>query len=82
MNNLPEDIINKIYRHKHEFEYVNVLNQILLYRNNNNVYTMTKRQLLKELQDNVNDIECIVLSDGSQITVLDYLRWLKNKLFI
>ena len=29
-----------------------------------------------------NDIECIILSDGSQITVLDYLRWLKEKIFI
>ena len=47
MNHLPEDIINKIYRHKHELEYVNVLNQILLYRNNNNVYTMTKNKYSK-----------------------------------
>ena len=42
MNNLPQDILLKIYKYKHELEYVNVLNQTLLYRNNNNDYTMTK----------------------------------------
>ena len=78
MDNLPEDILQKIYKSKHEMEFIPVLQQIVLYRLPENLYFTTKRELIKYLKNNINDIDCVVLNNGRKISIHDYLKFNKR----
>ena len=72
MNNLPEPIIDNIYRYKHQLEFKPVLDELI----DNNIDTMylTRRALLRYLTNHINEIEWVILNDTKRICVLDYLK--------
>ena len=72
MNKLPDSIIDNIYKYKHQLEYVNVMNELT--DHNDNLYFSTKRELIRYLQDNINNIDCVILNDHRRICILDYLK--------
>ena len=78
MNVLPEEIIIKIYRHKHELEFKNVLNQ-LVDNNKNGYYFSSISKFRRYLLDNINDIECVILHDSRRIDIFRYLRILNGR---
>ena len=82
MNNLPEPILDNIYRYKHQLEFKHVLDELT--DNNDNLYFSTKRELIRYLQDNINSIDCIILASNRRISILEYLKILcrsRNKIF-
>ena len=82
MNNLPEPIIDNIYRYKHQLEFKAVLDELI--DNNDNLYFKTKKELIKYLEDNINEIELVILNDRKRMCVLDYLKMIckcRNKIF-
>ena len=72
MNSLPDPIIDTIYKYKHQLEFKHVMDELT--NNNDNLYFSTKRELITYLQDNTNDIQCILLSSNRRISILDYLK--------
>ena len=82
MNTLPEPIIDNIYRYKHQLEFKHVLDELI--DNNDNLYFKTKKELIKYLEDNINEIELVILNDRKRMCVLDYLKMIckcRNKIF-
>ena len=78
MNVLPEEIIIKIYRHKHELEFKAVLDQ-LVDNNIDGYYFSSINKFRRYLLDNINDIECVVLHDSRRIDIFKYLRILNRR---
>ena len=72
MNTLPDPIIDNIYRYKHELEFKDVLDELT--DNNDNLYFSTKRELIRYLQNNINEIEYIILGSNRRISILEYLK--------
>ena len=72
MNNLPEPIVDNIYKYKHQLEFKHVLDELT--GNNENLYFSTKRELIRYLQDNINSIDSVILGNHNKISVLDYLK--------
>ena len=72
MNTLPEPIIDNIYRYKHQLEFRHVLDELI--DNNDNLYFKTKQELIKYLQNNINEIECVILGSNRRISILEYLK--------
>ena len=82
MNTLPEPIVDNIYRYKHQLEFKPVLDELI--DNNHNLYFKTKKELIKYLEDNINEIELVILNDRKRMCVLDYLKMIckcRNKIF-
>ena len=82
MNTLPEPIVDNIYRYKHQLEFKHVLDELI--DNNDNLYFKTKKELIKYLEDNINEIELVILNDRKRMCVLDYLKMIckyRNKTF-
>ena len=82
MNTLPEPIIDNIYKYKHQLEFKHVLDELI--DNNDNLYFKTKKELIKYLEDNINEIELVILNDRRRMCVLDYLKMIckcRNKIF-
>ena len=82
MNTLPEPIVDNIYRYKHQLEFKHVLDELI--DNNDNLYFKTKKELIKYLEDNINEIELVILNDRKRMCVLDYLKMIckcRNKIF-
>ena len=72
MNNLPEPIIDNIYKYKHQLEFKHVLDELT--DNNDNLYFSTKRELIRYLQNNINEIEYVILGSNRRISILEYLK--------
>ena len=72
MNTLPEPIIDNIYRYKHQLEFRHVLDELT--DNNDNLYFSTKRELIRYLQNNINEIEYVILGSNRRISILEYLK--------
>ena len=72
MNNLPDPIIDSIYKYKHELEFKHVLDELT--DNNDNLYFQTKQELITYLQNNINEIEYIILGSNRRISILEYLK--------
>ena len=72
MNTLPEPIIDNIYRYKHQLEFRHVLDELI--DNNDNLYFKTKQELIRYLQNNINEIECVILGSNRRISILEYLK--------
>ena len=79
MNNLPDPILDKIYRYKHQLEFKHVMDE--LSGNMDNLYFTTKLELIKYLKKNVEEIDCIILSSNQRISVNDYIKKLSKKIF-
>ena len=79
MNNLPEPILDTIYRYKHQLEFKHVMDE--LSGNMDNLYFTTKLELIKYLKKNVEEIDCIILSSNQRISVNDYIKKLSKKIF-
>ena len=72
MNTLPEPIIDNIYRYKHQLEFRHVLDELT--DNNDNLYFSTKKELIRYLQNNINEIEYVILKSNRRISILEYLK--------
>ena len=72
MNTLPEPIIDNIYRYKHQLEFRHVLDELI--DNNDNLYFKTKQELIKYLQNNIDQIEYVILKSNRRISILEYLK--------
>ena len=72
MNTLPEAIVDNIYRYKHQLEFRHVLNELI--DNNDNLYFKTKQELIRYLQNNINEIEYVILKTNRRISILEYLK--------
>ena len=72
MNSLPEPIIDNIYRYKHQLEFRHVLDELT--DNNDNLYFKTKQELIKYLQNNIDQIEYVILKSNRRISILEYLK--------
>ena len=72
MNNLPEPIIDKIYRYKHQLEFKHVMDELI----DKSIDTMylTRQALIRYLRKNINEIEWVVLNDNKRMCILDYLK--------
>jgi len=72
MNNLPEPIIDKIYRYKHQLEFKHVMDELI----DKSIDTMylTRQALIRYLRRNINEIEWVVLNDNKRMCILDYLK--------
>ena len=82
MSNLPEPILDNIYKYKHQLEFKHVMDELT--NNYDNLYFSTKRELIRYLQDNINSIDCVLLSTNRRISILDYLKIIcrsRNKIF-
>ena len=77
MNNLPEPILDNIYKYKHQLEFKHVMDE--LSGNMDNLYFTTKLELIKYLKRNVEEIDCIILSSNQRISVNDYISFLISK---
>ena len=72
MNTLPEPIIDNIYRYKHQLEFRHVLDELI--DNNDNLYFKTKQELIRYLQNNIDEIEYVILGSNRRISILEYLK--------
>ena len=72
MNTLPEPIVDNIYRYKHQLEFRHVLNELI--DNNDNLYFKTKQELIRYLQNNIDQIEYVILKSNRRISILEYLK--------
>ena len=72
MNTLPEPIIDNIYRYKHQLEFRHVLNELT--DNNDNLYFSTKKELIRYLQNNIDQIDYVILGSNRRISILEYLK--------
>ena len=79
MNNLPDPILDTIYRYKHQLELKHVLDELT--GTNQNLYFSTKRELVRYLKININSIDCIILSSNKRICINDYIKILSKKIF-
>ena len=79
MNNLPEPILDNIYKYKHQLEFKHVMDE--LSGNMDNLYFTTKLELIKYLKKNGEEIDCIILSSNQRICVNDYIKRLSKKIF-
>ena len=77
MNNLPEPILDNIYKYKHQLEFKHVMDE--LSGNMDNLYFTTKLELIKYLKKNVEETDCIMLSSNQRISVNDYISFLISK---
>ena len=79
MNNLPEPIIDNIYRYKHQLEFKPVLDELI----DKKIDTMylTRRALLRYLKNHINEIEWVILNTSERMSVCDYIRELSRRIF-
>ena len=79
MNNLPEPIIDNIYRYKHQLEFKPVLDELI----DQKIDTMylTRRALLRYLKNHINEIEWVILNTSERMSVCDYIKKLSRRIF-
>ena len=79
MNNLPEPIIDNIYRYKHQLEFKPVLDELI----DQKIDTMylTRRALLRYLKNHINEIEWVILNTTERMSVCDYIKKLSRIIF-
>ena len=79
MNNLPEPIIDNIYRYKHQLEFKPVLDELI----DQKIDTMylTRRALLRYLKNHINEIEWVILNTSERMSVCDYIKKLSRIIF-
>ena len=81
MDRLPEPILDTIYKYKHQLEYKYVMNELT---DSVETISLSRRNFIKYLEDNINEIELVILNDRKRMCVLDYLKMIckcRNKIF-
>ena len=68
MDRLPEPILDTIYKYKHQLEYKYVMNELT---DNVETISLSRRNFIKYLEDNINEIELVILNDRKRMCVLD-----------
>ena len=79
MNNLPEPVLDNIFKYKHQLEFRHVMDELT--GNLENMYFSTKLELLRWLILNGEEIDCIILSSNRRICVDEYIKRLSNNTF-
>ena len=82
MNNLPEPILDNIYKYKHQLEFKHVMDELT--DNNTDTMHLTRQALLRYLKNNTNEIEWVILNNNNRMSVCDYLKMLckcRNRIF-
>jgi len=79
MNNLPEPVLDNIFKYKHQLEFRHVMDELT--GNLENMYFNTKLELLRWLIRDREEIDCIILSSNRRICVDEYIKRLSNNTF-
>ena len=79
MNNLPEPVLDNIFKYKHQLEFRHVMDELT--GNLENMYFNTKLELLRWLIRYREEIDCIILSSNRRICVDEYVKRLSNNTF-
>ena len=79
MNNLPEPVLDNIFKYKHQLEFRHVMDELT--GNLENMYFNTKLELLRWLIRDREEIDCIILSSNRRICVDEYIKRLSNNIF-
>ena len=79
MNNLPEPVLDNIFKYKHQLEFRHVMDELT--GNLENMYFNTKLELLRWLIRDRGEIDCIILSSNRRICVDEYVKRLSNNTF-
>ena len=79
MNNLPEPVLDNIFKYKHQLEFRHVMDELT--GNLENMYFSTKLELLRWLILNGEEIDCIILSSNRRISVDKYIEGLRKLIF-
>ena len=81
MNTLPDDIVDKIYRHKHELEYKVVLNELLCETDTSNLFMRDRYDLAEYMIRNIDVIDCVILPNNRRMSVMEYLKRMSKRIF-
>ena len=81
MNTLPDDIVDKIYRHKHELEFKVVLNELLCHTGEFTFFMRDRYDLAEYMIRNIDVIDCVILPNNKRMSVMDYLKRMSKKIF-
>ena len=81
MNTLPEDIVDKIYRYKHELEYKVVLNELLCETDTSNLFMRVRYDLAEYMIRNIDVIDCVILPNNKRMSVMEYLKRMSRRIF-
>ena len=79
MNNLPEPVLDNIFKYKHQLEFRHVMDELT--GNLENMYFNNKLELLRWLILNGEEIDCIILSSNRRISVDKYIEKLSQIYF-
>ena len=79
MNNLPEPVLDNIFKYKHQLEFRHVMDELT--GNLENMYFNNKLELLRWLILNGEEIDCIILSSNRRISADKYIEGLRKLIF-
>ena len=79
MNNLPEDVVDNIFKYKHQLEFKHVMDELT--GKVDNLYFNSRLELLRWLILNCDEIDCIILSSNRRISVDKYIEKLSQIYF-
>ena len=79
MNNLPEDVLDNIFKYKHQLEFKHVMDELT--GKVDNLYFNSRLELLRWLILNCDEIDCIILSSNRRISVDKYIEKLSQIYF-
>ena len=81
MNTLPDDIVDKIYRSKHELEFKVVLNELLCHAGEFTFFMRDRYDLAECMIRNIDVIECVILPNNRRMSVMEYLKRMSRRIF-
>ena len=79
MNSLPKEIIDNIYKYKHQLEFRHVMDELT--DNNTDTMHLTRQALLRYLKNNINAIEWVILNNNNRMSLCDYIKELSRRIF-
>ena len=72
MNNLPEPILDNIYKYKHQLEFRHCMDELT--DNNTDTMHLTRRAILRYLINHINEIEWVILNNNNRMSLCDYIK--------
>ena len=79
MNNLPEPILDNIYKYKHQLEFRHCMDELT--DNNTDTMHLTRRAILRYLINHINEIEWVILNNNNRMSLCDYIKELSRRIF-
>ena len=79
MNSLPKEIIDNIYKYKHQLEFRHVMDELT--DNNTDTMYLTRRAILRYLINHINEIEWVILNNNNRMSLCDYIKELSRRIF-